>query len=290
MDNREILLIHMGGLGDVCLSESVFHSLTTCFGKNIIALGTRRFFALFEEYFTKIEGIESARWLPLFSERPLGMTWDRIIFIGKDRRGDLRKRWRKLSRNELVFLEMYPEGGFPAPDEKSSLRDPIKEVHVEDFQLEQLGGYGIEAIKKEVTPSVSRRVILYPEAVFQKRKWPAERFAALCRSLRRKGVDACILGSPGLKLDVEEKVFFQELGETRRFLQKGGIFVSNDSGMAHLAGATGLYTITMFADFDHKVWHPRGRNVSLSHDPDTTDPQAIEALLLDVLKKQGTAS
>ena len=35
----EVLVVHLGGLGDVCLSESVFLSLRRHFGDRLVALG-----------------------------------------------------------------------------------------------------------------------------------------------------------------------------------------------------------------------------------------------------------
>ena len=59
-----------------------------------------------------------------------------------------------------------------------------------------------------------------------------------------------VLESLGLSVNVDNKVFFEDLTEVKQFFSEGGIFVSNDSGMAHLAGASGLFTITIFTGFD----------------------------------------
>ena len=112
MDNAEILLVHLGGLGDVCLSESIFLSLQKQFGNHLIGLGNRRFLNLFGEYFLRMEGVESRKWLHLFSERLTGPRWKQIVFIGKDREGRLRERWQKLSEERVIFIDMYPEGAF----------------------------------------------------------------------------------------------------------------------------------------------------------------------------------
>ena len=109
MHHDEILLIHLGGLGDMCLSESTFFSFSAHFNRNIVALGYTRFLRLFETYFKRIERVESARWLPLFSQYTPDITWERIIFIGKDREGALREKWGKMSREPMIFIEMYPE-------------------------------------------------------------------------------------------------------------------------------------------------------------------------------------
>ena len=92
----------------MCLSESTFLSLSKHFQKNISALGYPRFFKFFQGYFQTIYSIESAKWLYLFSDYPSETTWKRIVFIGKDRNGELRRRWQVISEEELIFIDMYP--------------------------------------------------------------------------------------------------------------------------------------------------------------------------------------
>ncbi len=129
-NNRDdILVVHLGGLGDVCLAESTFLSLQRHFGNCLAGLGNRRFLDLFGMYFTKTFGVESRHWLYLFSEKLTGPDWRRIVFIGKDRQGTIRKRWASYSREEFIFIDMYPEGSFPdtekgttSPYEKAAYR------------------------------------------------------------------------------------------------------------------------------------------------------------------------
>jgi len=271
---KEILLIHLGGLGDICLSESTFLSISRHFPEPVVGLGTKRFFTLFKEYFERIHGIESARWLYLFSSRPSDITWERIIFIGKDREGNLRERWQRFSRTDLLFIDMYPDGAFEGPVEGQGL------AHIEDYQLAQLPGLGIEPLRKEVPLRPSSRVILYPEKGFKKEKWHYDNFVELYRSLKSKAVDVYIIEPFGLELGIEESLVISELTDMRAFLEKGGIFVSNDSGMAHLAGACGLFTLTIFTGFDPRTWHPRGTYQALKQGRDRVDVEAVEEIIL----------
>jgi len=148
MEFKEILLIHLGGLGDCCLSESVFCSVSRHYAAPVVGLGTKRFLSLFEGYFARVHGIESARWLYLFSSKPADITWERIVFIGKDREGSLRERWQRFSRSPLVFIDMYPDGAFG----EGGTRAARASTHVEDHQLAQLPAYAIEAVKRRPPP------------------------------------------------------------------------------------------------------------------------------------------
>ncbi len=83
-----------------------------------------------------------------------------------------------------------------------------------------------------------------------------------------------------------EGIVIHELLEIKEFFKGGGIFVSNDSGMAHLAGACGLQTITVFTDFDPAVWHPRGQNISLKLNIDDVSIAAVANIVQRMLRRQ----
>jgi hypothetical protein len=279
-----VLLIHLGGLGDMCLAESTFQALSLHFQGNLLAAGYMRFLELFREYFCRIESIESRKWLYLFSEVPPPVIWKRIVFIGKDRKGCLRKRWRQFSKEPLIFIDMYP-GEEEKPDRgKQPGEGESGTLHVEEHQLRQLAEYGIEATRKEVVNKRTDRVILYPEAAFEKTKWDCRYFVELYDRLKEKGTPVVVIQQPGLHLDMVEKVFFEDLRDTKVFLEEGGgVFFSNDSGMAHLAGACGLFTITIFSDFSPGIWHPRGSNLALRLGAGDIDPVTMENTILKVM-------
>jgi ADP-heptose:LPS heptosyltransferase len=285
LDNNEIFLIHLGGLGDVCLSESLFFSFQKHFGDCLVGLGNKRFLDLFKEYFVRVEGVESRKWLYLFSEKLDGPQWRRIIYIGKDREGILRNRWQTFSEEKLIFIDMYPENAFsmqPSAFRRQSNINEEKE-HIEEYQLIQLARYAIEPLKKTPLWKKSQKIILYPEKGFEKEKWHHEHFINLYHSLKVHAVDVIVLESLGLSLNVDHKVFFEDLTEVKQLFSEGGIFVSNDSGMAHLAGASGLFTITIFAGFDPAIWHPRGRNISFVQRRDISDLSFLEKIIAQTM-------
>ena len=283
MEFKETLLIHLGGLGDYCLSESTFHSVARHSPTPLVGLGTKRFLGLFEGTFTRIHGIESARWLYLFSSKPSDITWERIVFIGKDREGSLRERWQRFSREPMVFIDMYPEGAFPAPPGTGAGNletGPTSPIHIEDYQLGQLSRYAITPLRIEPELKPGRRVILYPEKGVRKDKWDSRNFIDLRESLRSRGIETCLVESPDSPLNVPDTVRIGELSDVREFFRRGGIFVSNDSGMAHFAGMCGLATITIFMDFDPLIWHPRGAWHALTRGKDPLDvPSVMDAIL-----------
>ncbi|OPY01501.1 MAG: Glycosyltransferase family 9 (heptosyltransferase) [Syntrophorhabdus sp. PtaB.Bin184] len=280
----EVLVVHLGGLGDVCLSESIFLSLRRHFGDRLVGLGNRRFLDIFRSYFARTHGVESRHWLYLFSEKLTGPRWGRIVFIGKDRNGSIRARWKAHSTGEPVFIEMYPDGAFDSRPLNDGTAAAGEAVHIEDYQLRQLSAVRIEPARKEIVPKGARRVILYPEEGLSKDKWPVENFVALRQMLGEAGVDVCLMRPPELSLSLKGSLFFQDLADVKEFFGSGGVFVSNDSGMAHLAGASGLTTITIFTGFDPAVWHPRGRNISLRTRVDKVDIESLAGIVVGITK------
>jgi len=302
MKYDDVLLIHMGGLGDICLSESTFLSLSKHFEKNISALGYSRFFTFFQGYFKTIHSIESAKWLYLFSDFPSENTWKRIAFIGKDRNGELRRRWQAISEEELIFIDMYPDEAFSVVSsefgdnqeqeakktrslEAEGFQPKTKNlklktvIHIEDYQLMQLDKYDIRPVKRGIQQRSRNRVILYPEVGVTKSKWHHENFIALYHALKKRSIEVYIFESLGMNLPIADKVVIEDLVDVKAFFDAGGIFVSNDSGMAHFAGFCGLFTITIFSDFDPAIWHPRGENISLRSGIDNVDLPELEKMI-----------
>jgi ADP-heptose:LPS heptosyltransferase len=262
------LLIHLGGLGDVCLSESTLHSLHAHFGGNLHALGYKRFLALFDQYFAQVLSVEERRWLWLFSDLPCEKHWEQTVLVGKDKSGEMRRRLSAVSSKPPLFIDLYPE-------EESS--------HVEAYQLAQLQDLGIKPLKQKPGESSSDRLILYPERGYAKKKWAYPHFIELYQALKARALDVILLEAPDLEPSLDDSRRFEDLKETAHFFsEEGGLFFSNDSGIAHLAAACGLATVTLFWDHDPAIWHPRGRNIAIQCDAHSPSVEEMVSLILKV--------
>lgn len=259
---REILLIHMGGLGDVCLSASTFLSLRNYFGRKLTALGYPRFLGLFDDCFSSVHSIDGREWLHLFADNMTGgARWNDIVFIGKDPSGAFRRRLTGLSQGNLIFVDMFPDS---------------RPLHVEAHQLRQLKAAGIEPVRRPIEATCGRGIVIYPERGFRKQKWPYDSFLELYTRLHRTGVPALLLEPFDTEKPHPDSFRFDHLVEVKRFLRRGSLFLSNDCGVAHLAASCGLATITLFHEADPAVWHPLGNNLSLTCSP---VPPTVDDLL-----------
>ena len=266
----QILVVHLGGLGDVCLSESTFLSLGSHFGGKLIAVGNRRFLDLFPDYFSSVHSVEGREWLYLFADGLSGPTWRRIVLIGKDRSASFRQRLAQFSREGLLFVDMYPDS-------------PGK--HLQEHQLDQLLTLGIEPMKKPITPNPRGNIILYPEKGYTKQKWPYEKFLEVYDSLRSQGASVSLLEPFDTEAPHPGSFRFDDLSDVASFLHQSGLFVSNDCGLAHLAASRGLSTITLFHEADPMIWHPLGDNRSIRCTPSPSTEELL-ALVKDVNRER----
>lgn len=275
MVRDQSLVVHLGGLGDVCLSESTFLSLTRHFGQRLTVVGYARFLGLFLDYFSSVHSVDDREWLYLFSDSMEGPEWKRIILIGKDRGRTLRNRLAKLSKEGSLFVDMYPDS---------------EAVHVEDYQLGQLKVLGVPPAKKRLQPKTSGRLVLYPEKGYRKQKWAFEKFLKVYDYLRDQKYPVSLLEPFDTETSRPGSFRFDQLSDLKSFLTSAGLIVSNDCGIAHLAASCGLTTITLFGDADPAIWHPLGNNHSIRCTATTPSVEELLALIKTVSGKRRAVS
>ena len=127
-------------------------------------------------------------------------------------------------------------------------------------------------------PGPGRWIALGPTANWDRKVWPAERFVALVRALTAPGgplpgARVAILGAPGAAeaalaapvraaLGTERAVDLVgrlALPEAAAVLAHAALFVGNDSGLMHLAAATGTPTLGLFGPSRVEEYAPAGR-------------------------------
>jgi ADP-heptose:LPS heptosyltransferase len=102
------------------------------------------------------------------------------------------------------------------------------------------------------------RVVVHPGARDPRRRWPADRFAAVCRALASEGMDVVVTGTAPERDVIRAVCAGAEhpavrplpgrlsVGGLAAFLAATSLVVSNDTGPLHLATAVGTPAVGMF--------------------------------------------
>jgi heptosyltransferase III len=103
--------------------------------------------------------------------------------------------------------------------------------------------------------------VIHPQAAAAYKTWSAEGFAAVARHVRDVlALDPVFIGGAG-----DDMTPFMEfecitgapLGEIQTLLSKASLFVGNDSGPAHIAGAFDVPLVVLFGRIEHRTtWAP----------------------------------
>lgn len=113
--------------------------------------------------------------------------------------------------------------------------------------------------------------VVHPGASCADRRGPAESFAAVVDHLTTR-VDRVVITGSADELEVARAVTARSrvrplsvagrtsLGSLAALLAAARIVVCNDTGVAHLAGAVGTPTVTVFARSDRRRWRVRGEH------------------------------
>ncbi len=112
---------------------------------------------------------------------------------------------------------------------------------------------------------------VHPGSGSPAKNWPTERFAEAAHRLSDGRPCLLVLGPaeettrdwPGFTVAREWPL--RVLGAA---LSRAGLFLGNDSGVAHLAAASGAPTLTLFGPTDPALWAPVGSRVSTLPAPD----------------------
>ena len=138
-----------------------------------------------------------------------------------------------------------------------------------------------------------RIVAVHPGSGSEKKNWPVEKFAALCRWLtdelavqllvvQGEADDRAVTDLRDLlesrPVIVASGLRLPELGAV---LERCALFLGNDSGITHLAVAAGTPAVALFGPVSLPIWEPRGERVRVIRfgEQDVAETrQAIEQL------------
>jgi ADP-heptose:LPS heptosyltransferase len=220
-------------------------------------------------------GPQSHRWLA-------ALTPERLVAFGEPTTGVPGPRWDEAEHERARWCRLVStELGVPC--------DP------DDVLLPRL--------RHRPEQQGRRYAVVHPGAASGARRWPVERFATVVRALAADGLDVVLTGSPAeqplVDLLVEQagagpavvRAGRTDLRELAHLVAGARVLVCGDTGVAHLASATGTPSVVLFGPVSPGSWGPpsSGPHRALWHgrtgDPHagTVDPGLLQITAEEVL-------
>lgn len=279
---RRILALRPGALGDTILAIPALAALRRRVGESgtLDFVGTEPFvrLACSAEHAGSVFSFDRSLFTALYHAGAENRGLDG--FLG---RYDLVVCWSKLPllRSRLRPLAIEALEAPPLPP---------RGVHASDHLFDALSPLGIEGPApppRLVLSKASRRlalellhqlklepgrfVAIHPSSGSPRKNWPAEKFAELANLVRTSGrdflwvegeADADVVG--GLERQVPAPVARRApLDVLAALLGRAWAYFGNDSGISHLAAASGARTFALFGPTDPRTWAPRGFSVTV---------------------------
>ena len=167
----------------------------------------------------------------------------------------------------LQLAALLPAIGIPVPRTTAALYDSLRSIRLPHQRLPQVPLPSLTGL----LTSGARVVALHPGSGGAEKRWPPDRFAALCLEMRDVGLCPLLIEGPqdaemvsavlaaagerAIRPAVARGLSVPDLAEV---LARCDAYVGNDSGVSHLAGLLGVPTLALFGPSDPAVWAPLG--------------------------------
>ncbi len=132
--------------------------------------------------------------------------------------------------------------------------------HATDF-FARIAGVpaGMKAALKFQRAAPSRdTIVIHPFSGSPRKNWPRKRFLELSQ---RAPLPVEWLVGPQEEFPDAHR--FTDLVEAAEWIRGARLFIGNDSGISHLAAATGVCTLVLFGVTNPNIWAPRGECVHI---------------------------
>jgi heptosyltransferase-2 len=136
-----------------------------------------------------------------------------------------------------------------------------------DFQVSRDSQEKVDAFLRSRGLEGKRTAGVCPAGSWPAKTWPLEKFAAFAdRITKELGCAVVILWGPGEEVLAERMASLMktqglvacrtDIEEAGALLRRCELFVSNDSGLKHIAVAVGTATVTIFGPTNPITWNP----------------------------------
>ncbi|MGA8594180.1 MAG: glycosyltransferase family 9 protein [Bryobacteraceae bacterium] len=143
-----------------------------------------------------------------------------------------------------------------------------------DFYAEQIGAPLGLVPCLQTPPHESRAtVVIHPFSGGRSKNWPLPRFRELAEALPLP-----VEWTAGPEEDLPEARRFENLFELACWIRGAALFIGNDSGVTHLAAATGVPTVGLYGESNAKTWRARGERMIAVPKPSVEEIRVIDVL------------
>jgi heptosyltransferase-2 len=262
---KRILVIRGGAIGDFVLTLPTIRALRTAFPQSYIeVLGYKHIvvLALNPPHANAVRSIESGTLAPFFArnaELPSEQarhfaSFDLVISYLFDPDGIFAANLTRAGAQRVIHGPAKLDGSAHAAVQ---LARPLSELQIpiEDFAAH------IPVNKTEATA-----IALHPGSGSARKNWPLDRWIALAERLRERpslivGGEADVAQVDQLRRFATELAFALPLREIAEKIAGCAVFIGHDSGISHIAAATGAPCVLLFGPTDPRVWAPVNENV-----------------------------
>lgn len=294
---KRILVVEVNWLGDAVLTTPIFKAIKQLYPHSYVAvMAVERVAGIFEDspYIDEVilfdeRGKEKSLFSRMdFVKRLKSKKFDTVFLVHrsftralvcllagiKERIGY--RRWKNLSvltkkiaqpkiplhRGDYYFY-LFEQSGI-------KIKDKTPETFIPKRKRER-----IDVFLREPKMRHSYLVGINPSANWELKQWPQENFARLCdRLIKELNCGIFLVGKDEDK-ELVEKVITKmqqepynfcgktDLEELGALIERMALFVSNDSGPAHLAAALGTNTLVLFGPTSPQITAPWGQAVRI---------------------------
>lgn len=163
----------------------------------------------------------------------------------------------------------YP--GLPGPPWRADIHEVDRWCQLMDWAGIHCGPEDLGIPRPQGYPDRSDVVVIHPGAAYPARRWPPERFAAVAAALHHAGHEVVITGDCN-EIDLARSVASAaslpqshvlagalDLPALVALISDCRLLVCGDTGVGHIATATGAPSVLLFGPTPPNRWGPRGR-------------------------------
>jgi heptosyltransferase III len=289
----EIVVFRGGALGDIVLTLPILGALRAFYPGCFIT-----FFAPYPQatlaagFADRIIDLNSASLVGLFSRD--AVLPDAVL---KYLRADLTISYLSdPERVERQLLASTTANFLQGPFRLDLERCPAVEQLARPLRV--LGIYSIDPVPRLTVPSAGPspgRVAIHPGSGSPKKNWPLNHWAQLLAKLMPSFDDVLLVAgeadmeiaeaiNPLIPADKLRLCVNRSLSDLVAELSQATLFVGHDSGVSHVAAATGIRTIALFGPTDPIIWSPNGDHVTVIQSPDRTMAGLAVETVLETLR------